>query len=779
MKPIRVLLVVFVLGVTPLLGFTLLHWSTAQAQILSSEGSRVIAGDGLDLIVSQSASAASVLPGNQLTYTLSISNAGSLSATQLVVTDSLPLGVLVESLSPDCAHHAGQVVCTQPLLPSQEEAVFTVGVWVPGRLTGTLTNLVTAVALEPDLVPANNTASLNTPLVGQSCVYVQDFEGTVGSEWSTTTTNVTPTGNRHFLGQFGNTTITLTLQNLPNHQLATIHSDLYVIRTWDGNNGPDLWAMEADGQSLLYTTFNTWGQPGNNTQAYPGTYPGGNYPYHTGAIEINSLGYTYNNNPYDAVYGLQDSVVHTAPTLTVSFSGSNLQQLSDESWGLDNVQVCLQAAQAPDLWLTQKAEPMTAAPGDPILYTLTFTNEGNLPATGIILTDIIPSGVLYTSYASSGVLVTATGSIPYVWQVSRLEVGQDARVRINGYITPSFGTGVLTNTAVIHTLLPESHTDNNQATVVTLVREPIDLQVRKTASAGTVLPSSPLTYTVWVTNAGPGTAHEVLVTDDLPAGVVLLATPPGCSLNDQTLLCPTAVLSNGHTLSYTYGVWVPGLLTGTLTNTVQVTAVESELVPTTNSASTTTIIYPSCYYRETFDGLVGSEWLTTTTSTTPVGAHTFLGELGNESLSLSLHNLPPHQRLEMSLELLVIRSWDGSDLFYGPDIWQASVDGQVVRTTTFANNPLFDQAYPGTYPLQSHPGYTGATEVNTLGYTFNNQAQDALYDISLTVPHTGTSLMLELGASGLSELSEESWGVDNVKICLGQPLTYIPFLRRP
>lgn len=349
------------------------------------------------------------------------------------------------------------------------------------------------------------------------------------------------------------------------------------------------------------------------------------------------------------------------------------------------MQVCLQAAQTPDLWLTQKAEPTTAAPGAPIRYTLTFTNEGNLPATGIVLTDVIPSGVLYTAYASSGVLVTATGSVPYVWQVSNLAVGQHARIRVTGQITPSFGTGVLTNTAVIHTVLPESRDDNNQATAVTLVRDPIDLQVSKTASADIVLASSPLTYTVWVSNAGPGVAHEVLVTDDLPAGVVLLQTPPGCSQNNDTLLCSTAVLSASHILSYTYGVWVTGLSTGTLTNTVQVTAVESELAPINNSAT----------------------------------------------------------------------------------------------TTTFANTPLLDQAYPGTYPLQSHPGYTGAKEVNTLGYTFNNQAQDALYDISLTVPHTSTNLLLALEASGLSDLSEESWGIDNVKVCLGQPLTYIPFLQRP
>ena len=42
-------------------------------------------------------------------------------------------------------------------------------------------------------------------------LYSNDFEGTIGAEWSTTATDVTPIGDRRFLGQFGNDTVTLTL----------------------------------------------------------------------------------------------------------------------------------------------------------------------------------------------------------------------------------------------------------------------------------------------------------------------------------------------------------------------------------------------------------------------------------------------------------------------------------------------------------------------------------------------------------------------------------------
>jgi hypothetical protein len=52
------------------------------------------------------------------------------------------------------------------------------------------------------------------------------------------------------------------------------------------------------------------------------------------ADEIGTLGY----DP-DSVYHITKTIDHTSDTLQLAFEGSNLQGLSDESWGLDNVRV--------------------------------------------------------------------------------------------------------------------------------------------------------------------------------------------------------------------------------------------------------------------------------------------------------------------------------------------------------------------------------------------------------------------------------------------------------
>jgi uncharacterized repeat protein (TIGR01451 family) len=178
----------------------------------------------------------------------------------------------------------------------------------------------------------------------------------VGSEWSSTSIDITPVGARKFLGQFGNQTVSLSLNDLPNHTALTISFDLFIIRTWDGNQilhptgsgtpGPDEWELNVvGGPVLLHTTFTNIDQdpPFNFRQAYPDNYPGGDHPARTGAIEVNTLGFdsSYTGHPdaNDSVYHLVFIFPHSASSIVLNFAGIGLQPVFDESWGLDNVQV--------------------------------------------------------------------------------------------------------------------------------------------------------------------------------------------------------------------------------------------------------------------------------------------------------------------------------------------------------------------------------------------------------------------------------------------------------
>ena len=117
----------------------------------------------------------------------------------------------------------------------------------------------------------------------------------------------------------------------------------------------------------------------------------------------------------------------------------------------------------------------------------------------------------------------------------------------------------------------------------------------------------------------------------------------------------------------------------------------------------------------------------------------------------------------MSFELFIINSWDGNDTSCcGPDIWDLSVSGgpTLLHTTFGTHDPRF-QAYPGTYPGSSNEWDTGASEEDTLGYTFTG---NAVYNLCFTFPHSSGSLGLDFSATGLQGLGDESWGLDNVLV---------------
>ena len=173
-----------------------------------------------------------------------------------------------------------------------------------------------------------------------SIIYQNDFEESAGAEWSTSLLDVTPVGNRSFLGQFLNETVSLSLDNLEAHNTMTVSFDLFVINSWDGTQvgggGYDYFLLDvANGANLLTTTFSNTEEFDHN-QGYSALNPNGDFEAMTGAAEKNTLGYSFFG---DSVYNLSFTFAHTGSSVQFDFSGMGLQNLADESWGLDNVVV--------------------------------------------------------------------------------------------------------------------------------------------------------------------------------------------------------------------------------------------------------------------------------------------------------------------------------------------------------------------------------------------------------------------------------------------------------
>ena len=115
-----------------------------------------------DLGITKTDSPDPVVQGNNLTYTITVSNTavGAANADAVTVTDTLPSQVDFVSASTGCTHKGDVVTCDLGTLAANNTA--TVTVVVKPKRDGTITNTATVSHNAADANAANNTATEST-----------------------------------------------------------------------------------------------------------------------------------------------------------------------------------------------------------------------------------------------------------------------------------------------------------------------------------------------------------------------------------------------------------------------------------------------------------------------------------------------------------------------------------------------------------------------------------------------------------------------------------------
>jgi len=351
--------------------------------------------------------------GDTVTYTINITNTGSINATDLMVTDDWPVGITYVSSSADKGSY------------DNSSTIWTVG------------NLNTGASAK---------LTITATVAKRAGVTILDNMVRVSKVDQTDNEMPKQTANASFTVQSADLTITNTVDNAAPNQQGNIN---YTINLT--NDGPayatGVVVYDALPQGVTYVSSST----------------------NQGSYDSKSGNWTVGNvaNGASAKLTVTASVDNGTGALEIDNLVVMAYADQPDSNLNNNDATAVLKVNGSDLALSNGEDNISPSVGATVTFTITLTNNGPLDDTGIIVTDIVPAGLTYlSSVADQGTYNAATG----IWNIGSVANGATATLTLKVTVNTGTATQKITSTAKItHSDQPDGDTsDNISATQVNI-----------------------------------------------------------------------------------------------------------------------------------------------------------------------------------------------------------------------------------------------------------------------------------------------------------------------
>lgn len=527
-----------------------------------------------DLAIFKNDSVDPAIIGESFNYTIQVLNYGSLNATNVTMSDSLPAGVSFSSITPSqgsCLPPvAGVIVCNLGTINAGSSA--SVILTVTAVTAGTVSNTASVSASEPDPDLANNSATQTTEIVPPA-----------------------PTAD-----------LSIVKSGLPDPVI--INNPLnYTLIVANAGLADATGVVVTDTLPAGVTYGSAIASQGSCSQA-------------AGVVSCNIGGLVRNATATITIEVTPTQVGILSNTAVVAGNEGDPDPSNNSSTiETDVVNVA-------DLGITQTATPNPVQAGQNLTYALTVTNYGPLAATGVTVDDVLPiSGITYVSSNPSQGSCSVSGRV-VTCVLGDMASGATATISIVITVTD---VGSLINQASVDGNEADNNLANNVSLSNTASNGSADLSLTKADSEDPIEAGEILTYTLTINNSGPTNATSVVITDTLPSSVsyvTALTSQGACSYNSGKVICQTSNMVSGGSILIRIAV-IP-TTTGTLSNTAIVGSATTDPVSTNNSDTETTgvnnatnpfmTLTPTCGPAGTSVTVNGYGWATNASKTVSI-----------------------------------------------------------------------------------------------------------------------------------------------------------------
>lgn len=177
--------------------------------------------------------------------------------------------------------------------------------------------------------------------------------------------------------------------------------------------------------------------------------------------------------------------------------------------------------QPPDVQITKSANVTQTHIGGVIEFQITVHNQGNTPASGVVVEDEIPAGTQYVAGslgATSGSAIYDAGQNRILW-TGNIPAGATVLIRFKVKVVGvSHSDCHFTVRNEAHMAVAGTITASNVVEIPVICQPPPDIGIAKLTPVTVTVPGGVIDYTILVSNTGGSTAEGVVVEDRLPAG---------------------------------------------------------------------------------------------------------------------------------------------------------------------------------------------------------------------------------------------------------------------
>lgn len=517
-----------------------------------------------DLSISKTVNNAAPNVGEQVTFTITVSNGGPYVATGVSVKDQIP--ATLTYVSDD---GAGSYVDST-------------GIWTVGRVNASAaaTLHITAQATSTAINGATNTAEV---------VASDQFDP-----------DSTP--NNHNNGEDDQANVFLTAQSANLSLTKTVDNSTpnvghdVTFKITLNNAGPDA-ATNAQVQDLLPAGLNFV----SSTQSQ------GSYLSSSGLWTVGSVNASGSATlTITATVASAGTITNTAEVAAGDVFDPDSTPNNHNAAEDDQASRTISSLQA-DLSLLKSVENSAPNVGGNVIFTIAVTNAGPSAATNVQVKDLLPAGLTYVSDDGGGAYTSGTG----IWTVGTVNATATSTLHITAMAISASINGVTNTAEITASDVPDpDSTPNNQnpseddQKSVTVNAKDADLAITKTDSPDPVWAGGNITYNIKVTNNGPDTSSNLTLSDSVPGNTTFQTLTPASGWTCTSpavggtgaISCTAASLAASQTDSFALVVKVnPGVAGGSIiSNTASVSSSTTfDPTPGINLVTQTTTVQPS------------------------------------------------------------------------------------------------------------------------------------------------------------------------------------------